>query len=421
MRVISARAEGVNMTEQLPRMRDDVELLPMFHAGRPMVQVRDPLGLIKEPVALDEEGAEILAMLDGTHTMSDLKLFLARRQGGVLVTTMEVTQILEQLSEFYLLQDERYETAKAQIVAAYAAKPIRTAYHAGVAYSSDSEELKLELEDIMAMRAGPAPEGIDPGKVVALVAPHMDLEPAAACYAAAYGAINGAAVDLAVILGTGHSVKSRTFALTKKDFETPLGTAKTDKGIVEELMRSSRDCVLDGDLPHRHEHSIEFQVLFLQYVLGSPDLSIVPILCGSLRSSLDSYGGPSEIPCVGGFLAALRGMIERDRRRCLIVAGVDFSHIGIKFGDSYSGRTLAPDATEHDKALLSSLCAWDPAGFWQESRRVRDTYKVCGFAPMASMLELLPAATGHFLDYGTTYEDATHSAVSYAAVAFTRP
>jgi hypothetical protein len=51
---------------------------------------------------------------------------------------------------------------------------------------------------------------------------------------------------------------------------------------------------------------------------------------------------------------------------------------------------------------------------------VKDAYKVCGFAPMASMLEVLPGATGRLLDYGMTYEDATHSAVSYAAVAFTR-
>jgi AmmeMemoRadiSam system protein B len=408
------------MTEQLPRMRDDVELLPMSHAGRPMVLVRDPLGLIKEPVALDETGAAMLAMLDGSHTMSDLKLLLARSQGGILVTTVEVTQILEQLSAFYLLQDERYERARAQIVAAYAARPVRTAYHAGVAYSGDPEELKLELEDIMGIRAGGSAESVDPREVVALVAPHMDLRPAAACYAAAYGAIRGAAVDLAVILGTGHSVKSGSFALTMKDFETPLGTAKTDKRIVQELADSSRDCVPGDDLPHRHEHSIEFQVLFLQYVLGNPDLSIVPILCGSLRGSLDSYGGPSEIPCVGGFLAALRGVILREKRSCLIVAGVDFSHVGIKFGDSYSGRTLSHEAAEHDKALLDRLCACDAAGFWQESRRVKDAYKVCGFAPMASMLELLPAATGHFLDYGITYEDATHSAVSYAAAAFTR-
>jgi hypothetical protein len=119
-----------------------------------------------------------------------------------------------------------------------------------------------------------------------------------------------------------------------KDFETPLGTVKTDKRIVEELMDSSRDCVLADDLPHRHEHSIEFQVLFLRHVLANPDLSIVPILCGSLRGSLDSYGRPSEIPCVGGFLAALRGAMEREERRCLIVAGVDFSHIGIKFGEA---------------------------------------------------------------------------------------
>jgi AmmeMemoRadiSam system protein B len=160
--------------------------------------------------------------------------------------------------------------------------------------------------------------------------------------------------------------------------------------------------------------------MFLQYVLNNPGLNIVPILCGSFKSAPDGYGRPLEVPCVGELLAKLKGIIQREKRRCLIVAGVDFSHVGLKFGDECSGRTLAPDATEHDKALIDRLCAGDVSGFWQESRRVKDTFKVCGFAPMASMLELLPASKGRFLDYDVTYEDATYSAVSYAAVAFTR-
>jgi AmmeMemoRadiSam system protein B len=440
--------------EKLPKMREDVELIPMSHAGQQMVLVRDPLGLIKEPVVLNEAAALMLSMLDGTHTMSDLKLFLARRQGGVLVTSLELTQLLDRLSAFYLLQDERYEEARSAIVADYAAKPVRSAHHAGVAYPAGAEELKLTLENILASgtesdettiehsvpdishtAAGtprgdyaPSPtarekerfgEAVAPDDVAALVAPHMDLRPAARCYAAAYNAIKGANVELVVVLGTGHSVKSNTFSLTTKDFETPLGVVTTDKGIVKKLASSPRPCVLDNDLPHRHEHSIEFQALFLQYVLGNPNFEIVPILCGSFRNSLDSANRPADIPCVGEFLSELRAIIEGERRRCLVVAGVDFSHVGIKFGDSYSGRTVVPDATEHDMALVDRLCAWDVTGFWQESRRVKDTYKVCGFAPMASMLELLPRAKGHFLCYDVAYEDATHSAVSYASVSFT--
>ncbi len=447
--------------EKLPRMREDIELLPMAHAGRQMVLVRDPLGLIREPIALNQAAAALLTMLDGTHTMSDLKLFLARQQGGVLVTDIELEQMLGQLGAFCLLQDERYERARAEIVSAYAAKPVRAAHHAGLTYPVNAEDLRLMLEEVLALAdhaalpdgeyvaaqreaadtsdrrssleagggrglpAGPgAPAEVTPESlrdhVVALVAPHMDLRPAAKCYAAAYSPMRGAEVDLAIILGTGHSVRSNTFSLTTKDFETPLGRAVTEKSMVERLLSVPGDCVLDNDLPHRHEHSIEFQVIFLQHVLNKPDLHILPVLCGSYRNSLDSYGRPSEIPCVGDFLAELRAIIEGEGRRCLVVAGVDFSHVGMKFGDSYSGRTLAQDATRHDVALIERLCAWDVLGFWQESRRVKDMYKVCGFSPMASMLEILPAAEGHFLGYDVSFEDATHSAVSYAAVAFTR-
>jgi AmmeMemoRadiSam system protein B len=434
------------MEEKTPRVRDDIELLPLRHGGQQMVLVRDPLGLIKEPIVLNEAAASVLAMLDGTHTVSDLRLFLTRSQGGVLVTTDEVHRVLNQLSTVFLLQDERFTKARSEIVSKYGAQTVRSAFHAGVAYPEDREQLARMLDQILmtaqqetgldrsevALPAESAREGwprIENGifpqeDIVALVAPHMEIDASARCYGVAYNQITGAPVELVFILGTGHSLRSRMFSLTTKDFETPLGRVSTEKPIVEELLAAAPGCVLDNDLPHRHEHSIEFEVIFLQHVLRDPGIRIVPILCGSFRNQLEAHNRALEIPGVGDFLRKLRSIIEREteheKRRCLVVAGVDFSHIGLKFGDQYTGRTLLQEATEYDKTLIENLCNWDVSGFWNVAKNVDDKYKVCGFAPLASLLEILPSAEGHLLGYDVWHEDATHSAVSFASIVFTR-
>ncbi|MCX5799971.1 MAG: AmmeMemoRadiSam system protein B [Candidatus Eisenbacteria bacterium] len=434
------------MEERTPTVRDDIELHPLRHADRQMVLVRDPLGLIKEPIVLNEALLAVLSMLDGTHTISDLRLFLTRSQGGVLVTTNEVQRVLNQLSTAFLLQDERFVKARDEIVAKYAAQPVRHAFHEGVAYPADREQLASMLDQILAAaRPEPQldPESLEPPAgsaganwprvetitfpqedIIALAAPHMEIDASAHCYGVAYNQIMGAPVELVFILGTGHSLKSQTFSLTMKDFETPLGTASTEKQIVEELLACAPGCVLDNDMPHRHEHSIEFEVVFLQHVLRDPSIHIVPILCGSFRSQLDAHCRASEIPCVGDFLKKLRSIIEREveyrKRKCLVVAGVDFSHIGLKFGDQYTGRTLLEETVEYDRALIENLCNWDANGFWQTAKNVSDRYKVCGFAPLASMLEMFESAKGHLLGYDVWHEDATHSAVSFASMVFTR-
>ncbi len=406
------------MVDEVPKTRDDIELYPLRHEGKQMVMVRDPLGLIKEPVVLNEVAASVLAMLDGSHSISDLRLHLTRSQGGVLVTTDQVGMILEQLSSAFLLQDERYEKARAEIVASYAALPVRKAFHAGVSYPDSAKSLARMLDRIL--EAGNPKADIAQGDIVAIAAPHIELKTAAACYGSAYGQIRGMDVDLVVILGTGHSVRSASFCLTTKDFETPLGTLPTDKDIVRVLGESAKDCLLDNDLPHRHEHSIDFQTIFLRHVLSGKDVRIVPILCGSFRTLLEPHARASEVPCIGDFLRRLRSVIEERRGRCLVVAGVDFSHVGHKFGDQYIGRTLVQESEPYDRALIERLVNWDAEGFWSEAKQKKDAYKVCGFAPLASMLEILPGARGHLLGYEIWHEDATQSAVSFASIVFTK-
>src|SRR5207247_2596728 len=91
---------------------------------------------------------------------------------------------------------------------------------------------------------------------------------------------------LFVIVGTCHVGMRHPFALTRKDYDTPLGPARADRDFVEALAaRAAQDC-FGSELAHRSEHSIEFQAVFLQYLYaGRRDITVVPLLTGIAAAS----------------------------------------------------------------------------------------------------------------------------------------
>jgi predicted class III extradiol MEMO1 family dioxygenase len=87
-------------------------------------------------------------------------------------------------------------------------------------------------------------------------------------------------------------------------------------------------------------------VNFLQHILPKNSFKIVPILCGNLQTTLPVYEREAYKEKTCDFLEAARGIIEQSREQTLVVAGVDFSHIGPKFGHEmpapYEGAERGP-------------------------------------------------------------------------------
>ena len=85
---------------------------------------------------------------------------------------------------------------------------------------------------------------------------------------------------------------------------------------------------------HRAEHSIEFQVVFLQYVLGKErSFSIVPILVGSFQDLLERGIDPIDDPEVRRFVEALRLAEAASGKNVAYIGGIDLCHVGPEFGD----------------------------------------------------------------------------------------
>jgi AmmeMemoRadiSam system protein B len=408
----------MTMGEPVPRLRQDLEITPTSYQGGKAFVVRDFLGLIRDPVILQGDALAVFGLIDGARTVRDIQLELVRLKNGVLVEAEAVSGMIRQLESAYLLESRRYFAAKERTLSDYLKVKTRAAAQAGVSYPAGADELRAYIDSILgSAKEGEAQGGLD--GLCGLIAPHIDLGVGKRVYAAAYRAIRSARPGRVWLIGTGHSLDDAFFGLTEKDFETPLGLAKTDRAAVRALKKAGGGAVSPYDISHSREHSLEFQLLFLQRLFGS-SFTIVPILCGSFGPDLARVSGPSEIPDVARFLAALRALWEADAARELLVAAVDFSHIGPKFGHRERASSLLLEAKENDRALIAAVVAADGRAFWDQVRKTRDRYNVCGFSTLASLFHILPGVEGRLLDYEFWREEATQSAVSYAAIALTR-
>lgn len=402
----------------IPKMRTDLEIVPTTYQGQPGYIVRDLQGFIQKPLLLQGDALNLLSLADGKRTVREMQVLLVRGRGGVFVSVESIEKQFAELDRIFLLDSERYRERKRQLVDAYARLKVREAAHAGQSYPGTKKELERYLDSVLELgEEGSRGEG--GGAVCGLAAPHIDFHIGGKLYGRAYGAIRHLHPQKIIVLGTGHGLDEGYFSLTEKDFETPLGLAKTDRASAETLRRAGGRAVAPHDLAHRREHSIEFQVIFLQRLFGG-DCCLLPILCGSFTAKLARVSRASEVPGVGGFLRALKTIVDEAGDRGLVVAGIDFSHIGPKFGHRRRAASMLLEARQHDQALIEACTNGDVEAFWEASKRVKDEYNVCGFSSLACLLELLPPSRGVLLGYDFWQEEATQSAVSFAAIKFIR-
>ena len=101
----------------------------------------------------------------------------------------------------------------------------------------------------------------------------------------------------------------------------------------------------------------------------------------------------------------------------LYVAGVDFSHVGPRFGDAKLDTETADDVRRVDELAISAAATGDADAWFQAIAGVEDGTRICGFAPTYCMLRAATPGAGRPLAYAESPEpDGT--VVTVAAVAW---
>jgi AmmeMemoRadiSam system protein B len=255
--------------------------------------------------------------------------------------------------------------------------------------------------------------------VRAVIAPHIDFHRGGPAYAWAYRDVaERCDADVFVIFGTCHTGMAHPWALTRKDYESPLGAARVDRDFVEALAeRSGQDC-FGSELAHRTEHSIEFQAVCLRYLYADRrDVRIVPVLASFAHEAMLEGRRPDDDPRVPRFLDALADTIAASGRRIALVAGADLAHVGPRFGDPepVSAAELAQLERE-DREMLESVAAGDAQSFFDSVARDGDRRRICGLSPIYAVLKALGGAAGSVKRYGQWPDP--QGVVSFASVSF---
>ena len=68
------------MDDRLPKVRQDLEFIPLQQGNQTVVIVRDHLGLVKEGTALPPDLFELITLLDGSHSLRDIQMFMMRKK-----------------------------------------------------------------------------------------------------------------------------------------------------------------------------------------------------------------------------------------------------------------------------------------------------------------------------------------------------
>ena len=402
---------------QYPVLRN-LQFSPIKEGEEQFILLWDPTGLSKEKLVLPLSYFFIIQHFDGEYSLQEIGGLYLKRFGEFLMPN-KVEQLVADLDAKLFLEGERAEAAKQQARDLYRQNPLRQAAFAGRGYEADGAKLARQIESFFTSKEGPdfKPSEHAGNKIKGLVAPTYDLKQAGPIYAWAYKELQEAArPDLYVVLGTAHAGLDNLFAVTDKDFETPLGLVRSDQAILSKI-KERFPMVFDEDLCHQAEHAIEFQLPFLQHVIGAKKpVSIVPILCSFSALSLSDQHVRESVEV---FLNGLRDILSGSGRDYCVIAAAELAHLGMRYGDKEPPTDFSfHRAMQHDLEMLKPVEERKPEEFANYIIKENDQRRISGFSPIYSMLRLIQAEKGQVLRYDRGITDQYNSTVTYASMAF---
>jgi MEMO1 family protein len=397
-----------------PKLRNGLQAVPVEQQGQRLILLRDRMGYAPDYLLIPMKLAALLIQMTGENSLRDLQAYYVRMTGNLLYME-NLEAFVEKLDENLFLDNERFQRVVAREIKDFREDPVRRMQHGGISYPLDPPLLRSKLDSFFAALPRSGKEGCANGKrLIGLMAPHIDLNAGGACFARAYhSALTTHSPTTWVILGTGHEPIENYYALTLKDFETPLGLVRCDQQYGRKLLEGSPRDLLAGEYNHRKEHTIEFQAVFLSHT--QPLCRIVPLLCSF---SLEEW--ESDRPYIDEVADLLRDLAREGDSEVGFIASVDLAHIGPQYGDHFHPSTgTIREHLDADLELLESLGKCDAKKFMQIIGRGGNRRRICGMAPLYVLARIFEgSAEGELLEHTHAIVDNQNSFVTFASMAF---
>jgi len=271
---------------------------------------------------------------------------------------------------------------------------VRRAAVAGQFYSSSRNGLIKELERCFLSPLGPGklPAVVKngPRTIAGAVVPHAGLMFSGPVAAHVYAAMAADGMpETAVIIGPNHTGYGKAVSASSEDFQTPLGTVRSDRDIISRL----KGVVEIDRSAHLYEHSLEVQLPFLQYL--DPEVKVVPIVMGHQDMVMAREAAKVlKEACAG--------------KDVVFLASSDLSHY-----------LPAEVAREKDWMVLERIMMLDAEGVVDVVQR--NDISMCGYGPVATMIMACGGSKARLLHYGNSGDvRPMDDVVGYAAAVVER-
>jgi AmmeMemoRadiSam system protein B len=259
---------------------------------------------------------------------------------------------------------------------------IRQPAVAGTFYPREPRELLARVQQFLdegreTDSASSASSSTPTSSVLACLVPHAGYVFSGGVAGAVYARIQ--IPNRVIILGPRHRPGGANFAINSEGaWETPLGRVKIDSDLARALL-TAYPLLVEDDVAHRREHSLEVQLPFLQTL--SKDFQFVPIAIGTLNFD--------ELASLGHALAKV---ISNCAEPVLLVASSDINH--------YESEEITH---VKDQQAIDQMLALNPRGLHDTVRREGIT--MCGCGPAVSAITAA-------LDLGATRVELVRYATS---------
>ena len=373
-----------------PKLRP-LDFQPIVYQDQQMWLVRDPLELTDYQLILTQALAQIVIFFDGMHEIDEIQAAFSGQYGSDFNVEM-IQDTLAKLDEAYLLDNKRSQDVIRIQLQEYRAQPYRSPALAGHGYPGDPAELDTMLKEY---GRGDDLDGWQPWTGRGIISPHIDYQRGGPVYAQVWRRAEAAVkeAELVLIFGTDHNGSPGSVTLTQTPYATPYGVMPTDPNLIATLANAIGPDAFTEELHHRKEHSIELSAVWLHHMRGEDLCPTVPILCGSFQHFIMNSHHPDTDPKLNAFLETLHA--ETAGKKVLVVASVDFAHLGPNFGDDFpmdSGRR--DKLARSDSSLMEAIGQGDAARFYGEVAGIEDRNRICGFSSIYLMLRYLGSTNG---------------------------
>lgn len=281
---------------------------------------------------------------------------------------------------------------------------------AGQFYSGTERSLREQIKECFLDARGcrELPEIGQGGKNIrGVVVPHAGFVYSGAIASHSYFQLakNGFA-NTFIVLGPNHTGRgSGVSVMIDGQWETPLGDVPINTSLAEKIHTG----IIDKDeTAHTHEHSIEVQLPFLQFIAKDKMFDFVPVCM-----MMQDYETAHEIGTI------LADAIKKSEKNIVIIASSDFSHAGFNYMSMPPpGLKVEEYAEKQDKLAISKILEMDPEGLVKTVQTNNIT--MCGYGPVSAMLvaaKTLGATKAELLKYGNSCEVyPSTSCVGYGAL-----